>query len=158
MDTRIQNSQKNRQAVITSAIVAKAIVKRGDGRINIVVVFQKSTRHEFYWVFQAKSARSARRSWKYVCHFGRDFNTDHKAYTDFQSFTAHYASGKHEVLTVRVHHVRRMAALLAKTDHESIHSDWTPRINTNDPRDVRHQNRRLAKHMSGRVLDIGWNT
>lgn len=122
----MSNSDKNKQTVISSAIVAKAMLKV-NGRTHIIVVFQKSTRHEFYWIFQAKSARSARRSWKYASHYGRDFNTDWKAYTDFGTFVAHYARIKHaEVLTVRLHHARRMAALLAKTEYESIHADWTP--------------------------------
>jgi len=128
MDQRLQNSERNKHAVLSSAIVAKAVVQLNAdalrGRINIIVVFQKSTRHEFYWVFQARSARSARKSWKYVCHYGRDFNMAN----DFGSFAAYYAAIKHaEVRTVRVLHVRRLAALLTKTEFESIHSDWTPR-------------------------------
>jgi hypothetical protein len=122
-----ENSNKNKKAVITSAIVAKAAVRLEDGRINFIVVFQQSTRHEFYWVFQAKNARSARKAWKYLNHYGRDFNLAEKPYRDLGSFAAHYARLKHgEVQTVRVLHSRRMATLLAKTEHESIHADWTP--------------------------------
>jgi hypothetical protein len=146
-------SEQNRKAVIGSAIVAKATVKR-NGRINLIVVFQQSTRHEFYWVFQAKSARSARRSWKFMGIRGRDFNTDFKAYTDFQSFVAHYSKINHaEVLSVRVLHVRRMATLLAKTAHETIHADWTPRIDSTDPRDFRKVNRAFERNVKGHAID-----
>lgn len=123
----MNRSEQNKQTVISSAIMAKATVKV-NGRTHIIVVFQKSTRHEFYWIFQAKSARSARRSWKYANHYGRDFNLAYKPYTDFGSFVAHYAQIKHgEVQSVRLHQPRRVAALLAKTEQESIHADWTPR-------------------------------
>lgn len=150
----IENSERNKQVVIGSAILAKATVRRENGRINLIVVFQQSTRHEFYWVFQARSARSPRKSWKYVYHYGRDFNTDYKPFTDFQSFVAHYAKNNHaEVLTVRVLHVRRLASMLAKTAHESIHSDWTPRIDSTDPRDFRKVNRAFESKIKGRVLD-----
>jgi len=121
------NSDKNKQTVISSAILAKATVRRENGRIYLIVVFQHSTRHEFYWVFQAKSARSPRRSWRYVWHYGRDFNMGEKPYRDFGSFVDHYARINHaQVLAVRVHHTRRLATVLTKTDHESIHADWTP--------------------------------
>lgn len=146
-------SDQNRKAVLGSAIVAKATVKR-NGRINFIVVFQQSTRHEFYWVFQAKSARSARRSWRFMGYSGRDFNTDFKAYTDFQSFVAHYAKiHQAEVLSVRVLHVRRLATVLAKTEHETIHSDWTPRIDSTDPRDFRKVNRAFERNVKGHVID-----
>lgn len=149
----MNNSDKNKQTVTSSAIVAKATVKR-NGRINLIVVFQQSTRHEFYWVFQAKNARSPRRSWKYAGYFGRDFNLAYKPYTDFGSFVAHYARLNHgEVLTVRVLHSRRMAALLAKTEFESIHSDWTPRIASTDPRDYRIVKRMFDSKVKARSLD-----
>jgi hypothetical protein len=152
----IENSNRNKHAVISSAIVAKAVVQREDGRINLLVVFQESTTHEFYWVFQAKSARSARKSWRYVSQYGRDFNTAEKPYRDFGSFVAHYARLNHaEVRTLRVQHVRRLATLLAKTTHESIHSDWSPRIDSTDPRSYRKLNTAFARNIKGRVLD-GW--
>jgi hypothetical protein len=158
MDQRLQNSERNKHAVLSSAIVAKAVVRLDAsalrGRINIIVVFQNSTRHEFYWVFQARSARSARKIWRYIGHYGRDFNMGPKPYCDLGSFVAYYATIKHaEVRTVRVLHVRRLAAMLAKTEFESIHLDWTPRVVIADPRLVRNQNRRLAQHIKGRVID-----
>jgi hypothetical protein len=152
----IENSNRNKQTVLSSAIVAKAVVKRDAprGRINLIVVFQQSTRHEFYWVFQAKSARSARKSWKFICVYGRDFNTAEKPYRDFGTFTAHYARIQHAaVLTMRVRQARRLSALLAKTAHESIHTDWTPRIDSADPRAYQKVNRALERNLKGRILD-----
>lgn len=120
-------SEKNKQSVLASAIVAKATVRRENGRTEIIVVFQESTIYEFYWVFSARGPRSARKSWKYTCHYGRDFNLADKPYRDFGTFVAHYAGIKHaQVLNVRVLHARRMASLLTKTAHGTIHADWTP--------------------------------
>lgn len=153
MLNKLERSERNRKAVLGSAILAKATVKR-NGRINHIVVFQQSTRHEFYWVFQAKSARSARRSWRYMAHSGRDFNSDYKAYTDFQSFVAHYAKiHQTEVLHVRVYHVRRLASVLAKTEHETIHADWTARIDSTDPRDFRKVNIAFQRNVKGHVIE-----
>jgi len=150
----IENSNRNKQTVLSSAIVAKAVVRKENGRINLIVVFQQSTRHEFYWVFQAKSARSARKSWKFVCAYGRDFNTAEKPYRDFGSFVDYYARTQHaEVRTVRLHQTRRLAALLTKTAFESIHSDWTPRIDSTDPRSYRKLNTAFARNVKGRVID-----
>ena len=150
----IENSNRNKQDVLSSAIVAKAVVKREDGRINLIVVFQKSTRQEFYWVFQARSARSARKSWRNIGYFSREISTTEKPYSDLGSFVAHYTRLKHaEMLTVRVQHVRRLASLLATTAHESIHSDWTPRIDSTDPRAYQKVNRALERSIKGRSLD-----
>ena len=149
----IENSNRNKQNVLSSAIVAKAVVTREDGRINIIVVFQQSTRHEFYWVFQTRSARSARKSWKYISHYGRDFSAAEKPYSDLGSFVAYYARNRRaEVRTVRVQHVRRLSALLAKTAHESIHSDWTPRIDSTDPRAYRKVNAALERNIKGHAI------
>lgn len=149
----MNNSDRNRQTVISSAIVAKAAVKR-NGRINLIVVFQNSTRHEFYWIFTAKSARSARKSWKFSGIYGRDLIADFKAYRDFGSFVSHFERINHaEVLTVRVLHARRLATLLTKTAHESIHSDWTPRIDSNDPRDFKKVNRAFERNVKGHSID-----
>lgn len=157
MQDQILNSSNNHKAVLTSAIVAKSAVVRENGKVNIIVVFQKSTKHEFYWVFRAKNARSARKSWKFEGYYNRDFNSDAKPYRDFGSFVDYYSRrNQAKVLNVRVLHVRRVAALLTKTDFESIHSEWTPRINSDDPRSYKNQNRRLASHIKGRVID--WPT
>lgn len=152
----IANSNKNRQTVLSSVILAKAIVRMPNGRINILVVFNQSTRHEFYWSFQARSPRSARKSWRPVCPFNRDFNTDLKPYNDFQSFVAYYARTKGAtVLTVRVLHVRQLATVRAKTAHESIHADWTPRTEVVTESMVRKVNLAFQRNIKGR--DIGWS-
>lgn len=120
--------KRNTQAVITSAIIAKAAVRRPSGRIELIVIFQSSTRHEFYWSFSARSLRSPRRSWKTASYYERDVTFGQfSAYKDFGSFVGHYArTNQAQVLYVRVLQKRRLSALLAKTDHESIFSDWTP--------------------------------
>ncbi len=120
-------TNENKQTLISSAIVAKATVRRENGRTEQIVVFQESTRYEFYWIFISKGRRSHRRSWKYAGHYGRDIGmgSDARAYRDFGSFVEYYAKIKEaKVLTVCVHQPRRLASMLAKTNHESIHADW----------------------------------
>jgi hypothetical protein len=121
-------TDQNKQVVLSSAIVAKAAVRMENGKVNLIVVFQESTRYEFYWIFQARSARSPRKSWKFCGARVRDFKPLFDfdgTYRDFGSFVEYYARSQHgQVLSVRVHHARRMATLLAKTNHESLHSNW----------------------------------
>jgi len=148
--TTIENSQRNRQVVLASPILAKAILRYA-GKVFIIVVFAQSTRHEFYWIFRAKSARSARKAWKFVSLNGRDFNTDYKPYTDFNSFVAYYTqTHAGPVSFLRLHQKRRLAALLAKVEHESIHSDWAPRIANYDPLAYRKVNQAFERNISGR--------
>lgn len=152
----IANSEQNKSAVLGSKILAKSVIRRADGKVQILVVFQKSTYHEFYWVFRAKSARSARRSWRYVSHYRRDC-MGLVAYTDFQTFVAYHVSrSQAALLSVRVLQRRRLAALLEKVEHESIHTDWTPRIDSSNPRDYQKVNRAFEKNIKGRVLDWTW--
>lgn len=118
-----QHSSNNQQSVIHSPVLAKAITKRGN-RYEIIVVFSKSTRLEFFWIFQARSPRSPQRSWKVVGYSMRDNPT----YSDFGSFVSRRAllNGA-EILATRMPQRRRLAALLQKCEHESIYSDWSPR-------------------------------
>jgi hypothetical protein len=119
---------QNKQEVLKSPIVAKAVIKRND-HFEIIVVFEKSTRHEFYWIFRVKSPRSARRSWKFSNYYARDFNSSASApYSDFGSFVGYYASrNAGQVISERMHYARRLAMLLVRTGNETIHADWTPR-------------------------------
>ena len=152
--TTIENSNRNRAAVLASPILAKATI-RTDGKVFIIVVFAQSTKHEFYWIFRAKSARSARKTWKFVCFNGRDFNFDYKPYVDFETFAAYYARTRQgEVSVLRLHKVGKLAALLAKTAHESIHSDWTPQIASTDPRDYQKVNKAFERNIDGRHVDF----
>jgi len=117
--------KQNRQVVISSALVARAAVQRADGRVEHIVVFQKSTKLEFYWVFASKSENSPRRAWRYATHFRRDHSFQPKPYDDFGSFVEYYARIKAaKVLYVRMHQPRRLAALLQQTQRETINQDW----------------------------------
>jgi hypothetical protein len=123
---RKDHSKENRQAVLKSPIVAKAVIRLANGNHEIITVFSNSTRLEFYWIFKAKSPRSGRRSWKYAGHEARDFAFSTKPYHDFGSFVTHYARSKAAVVvSLRVPHKRRLASLLGKAAHESIYGDWT---------------------------------
>lgn len=80
------NSAQAQSDVIASAILAKAVI-RTEKRTVIVVVFEKSTRLEFYWLFTAKSPKSPRRSWKPL---GSNWRENYH-WQDFGSFVKHYA-------------------------------------------------------------------
>lgn len=136
------HSGENRKAVFGSPILAKAVCRNAKG-VQIIVVFQKSTRQEFYWVFRAKSPRSARRSWKYVNHFTRDF-AYRPPYFDFGSFVAYHAlMNRLDIVSQRIMYKKRISSLLAKTEHDSIFGDWQPQ----DPgRMTTDMSRRRAQH------------
>jgi hypothetical protein len=120
-------STENRKAVIGSKVVAKAVTRLANGGYEIIVVFASSTRQEFYWIFKAKSARSARRSWKYTRHHQRDYSFANKPYRDFSSFVSWCArSMAAEIVSVRIPHKRWLDNLLVKTAHESIYGTWIP--------------------------------
>lgn len=120
-------SGENKKAVIASPIIAKAITRKPGGEVYMLVVFQKSTRLEFYWVFRAKSPRSSRRSWKFVAFYSRDFPFDVKPYRDFGSFVEHFcAHNSADVLSQKVMHKKRLSGLLVKAEHDSILANWEP--------------------------------
>lgn len=117
---------ENRKAVIGSAVIAKAALLGTDRKCKIVVVFQSSTRQEFYWVFHARSPRAPRRSWKLASYHPRDFAFDTKPYWDFGSFVEYYAGMFClSVQSQKVMHKKRLSSLLNKTEHESIMGNWT---------------------------------
>lgn len=119
-------SHENRKAVLASPIMAKAVLRNEKGDTKIVVVFKLSTRIEFYWVFRARSPRSARRSWRFDLHHPRDV-AGGLHYRDFPSFVAHLARlEKMQVVSIRIPHKRKLSALMQKTEHESIFGNWQP--------------------------------
>lgn len=131
------HSGENRKAVLGSGIIAKAVLcqlpqtgtQSADGgyRYTVIVVFRKSTRLEFYWVFRAKSLNSSRRSWKLQGYYPRDFAFAQKPYRDFGSFVHYHAEGQRlRVLTERRTHKHLLSQLLVKTAHDSILANWEP--------------------------------
>lgn len=158
----INRDAQNKKTLLASPLLAKATIRLSDGSIRILAVYDQSTRYEFYWTHKTKSKnqRAARKSWSTLQNFARDFNTDYKPYVDFKSFVAWYTTAKcaGTLLSLRVYKARRLAALYLQTDHEGTSQDWTWKesMNTTDPRAFRGQNRRLARNISGRVLDEIW--
>jgi hypothetical protein len=116
----------NQTAVIGSKILAKSVLDCGD-HYRIIVVFALSTRQEFYWIFKARSARSARRNWKFVGFQPRK--------ESFESFT--YTYGRlHDGATLRqkISHKRAFKAITINPTHNSIFAAWdtNPGIQTFD--------------------------
>lgn len=52
--------------IVASKIMGKAVLAMPEGGVKLVVVFATSTYHNFYYIFTAPSARSARKNWKYT--------------------------------------------------------------------------------------------
>jgi len=147
---RLDILDKNRKTVVGSAIVALAAMQC-NGRIEHIVVFQESTRHEFYWIFRSDREDDPRHAWKFAGYRVRDAGMgDFRPYSDFHSFVDHYAgTQKAEVLYVRVLDARRLAAMQAKANHDSICADWSEQ----DMRraSATQQNKRLASKIRGRI-------
>lgn len=119
-----QRTKDNQQAVTTSAIVAKALCRRSNGSLEMIVVFAQSTRLEHYWTFRVRSPRSPRRAWKLMGYHSRDLSPH---YHDFGSFVAHRALVNNQTVEyIRTPQKRLLASLLKKTAHESIYGDWSP--------------------------------
>jgi hypothetical protein len=118
--------EANQAAVIGSKILAKSILDCGD-HYQIIVVFELSTRMEFYWIFKARSARSARRNWRFVGFQPRK--------ESFEAFTCIYGR-LHDGATLRqkIAHKRAFKAISIKPVHNSIFAAWdtTPGIQTFD--------------------------
>ena len=150
----IARQKQNQATLLTSALLAKAVIRMSDGSLRILAVYNKSTRCEFYWSHQTKSKsnRAGRKSWIKPRSFARDFNMGIAPYSDFRSFAEWYAANTHAaLLSVCVYKARRLAQVLVSTDHEALSHDWnfTPAMNSHDPRDFKCQNRRLALAFGG---------
>jgi hypothetical protein len=129
MDTNqiLNQIRRNKQEMLSSAILAKAAIRMEDGAIRIVTVQALSTKYEFYQVYQTKSktGRAPRKGWKHLHKFARDLNTINRPYSDFPTFVAYYANIHHgQVLSVRVLKSRRLAQVFTQTAHETITHNW----------------------------------
>lgn len=118
------NKEENKKEILNSPILAKAILQKGN-MIEIIVVYEGSTRHEFYWVFRARAKRSSRKSWKLAGYYGRD--NAPQAYRDFRSFVEYYKDRQIQdtrILSIRIK-AKLISGILAKTKHETYISDWS---------------------------------
>ncbi len=87
----------------------------------MIVVFHESTRHEFYWVFGVKKARTPRRALKKRMTYKRESGV----YKDFHSFVNWYAKMyKAKVVSIRIMQKRRLAGSQVKTNHDFLSGDW----------------------------------
>ncbi len=118
MFSRPTHYTQNQATVMASKIIAKAVLDCGD-HYRIVVVFALSTRQEFYWIFKARSRRSQRKYWKFVGYSPRDRATTFEAFA-FADCRLHEGMP----LSCKTLGKRALKALYAKTQHESIFSDW----------------------------------
>ena len=62
-----QSNYPSTDEIVTSPITARATVRvPGQDGVTIIAAFQLSHYYAFWFVFKAKSARTARRHWKFV--------------------------------------------------------------------------------------------
>lgn len=132
MKTREQIYNENKAAVLASPIVAKAVIRRPDGRVEIVILYKMSTVHECFWTYTAKGPRSARKTWKYSGHFNNEMiqtgvEEPRRRHARFEGFVSCYCNSMGGTL-VSVRYLKKRAAfsVMAKPDHGSIGAEWAP--------------------------------
>jgi len=123
MDRLIARFESNKQKVLASPILAKAVLRKPNGELTAIVVFARSPRHEFYWAFRIKSTRSSRRTWKFAGYFGRE-KEEHTQ--NFNLFVAHYALvNSAEVISLKKMKAKVLQTITFHADQESLHTDWS---------------------------------
>jgi hypothetical protein len=130
MNSIISHAQVNIQTVLSSDVLARAVIKAGETR-HIISVYAESAHIEFYWVNEeGKRAGTYRK--------------DTGLYNDFASFTQHYAQQiKGTIESSQIYSAELLSVITKQPRHFSVVADWAPRIASTDPRDYEKQNRRL---------------
>lgn len=128
--TIISHSQQNIHTILSSDVVARAVIKAGETR-HIISVYAESSTLEFYWVNEE----------------GKKAGTFHKEsgpWKDFDSFIQYKANMLHGTIeSSEIYSPEDLLAITAKPRHFAAIADWTQRIASTDPRDYRILNRRL---------------
>lgn len=118
-NVNVSQFDQGKAELFSSTIVAKAVLSNPKGGVFVAAVFEKSTRHEFIWVYTAKSARAPRKSWKVFGYFGRD----QAGYTDFGSFVAYFATMRGaQIKSIRLLRVKALKAMQTARLRESLHA------------------------------------
>lgn len=130
MNSKVSHHQQNTQTILTSDIVARALIIAGDTRY-IISVYAESSHIEFYWVNEEGKKAGT-------------FKKDSGPYNDFNSFVQYLTTMKHGVLeSSQIYSADVLSAVTTKPRHFSVSADWTPRIASTDIRDYEKQHRRL---------------
>lgn len=83
--------------IIQSRVMAKAVIPQEDGTNKIVVIFEASKYHHFFFVFTAPK-RARRKAWKfthqYYILYGRLIRPGVIGYYDLKSFVQEYMHAK----------------------------------------------------------------
>jgi hypothetical protein len=74
------------EEIMASKIQAKAVIRKQDGKILIVAIFQLSYYYKFFFIFAANAPRSPRRSWRL-----RNYHLIHESRT-FEQIAARYGA------------------------------------------------------------------
>lgn len=157
----IKKQHENREALLASKLLAKAILRLPDNKIRVVAVYELSTNYEFYFTYQTKTTnkRAPKKDWgKPRGSYARTYATHDKSPIGFEAFVRHYASiEKAEVLFMRVYSKRTLATVFASPHHQSISSDWQNVQVTPTVHNTRILHLRLDRKIKGRVIDPSWN-
>lgn len=130
MNTRVSHFSQNTQAVIASDVIARAVISVGEV-LHIVSVYADSTNIEFFFVNEEGKRAGT-------------FHKDSGPYKDFNSFIHYYANRiKGTIESFEIYSPLDLIAITMKPKHFTVSADWTPRINSIDPRDYRIVNRKL---------------
>jgi len=139
LNKSIELSKKNTHTLITSPILAKAIIKLPNGTYQVLAVFAQSTTFQFYWSFKINNPRTPRGKWERPNH-GTKLN-----YKNFDAFVQAILSlSRGELISKKVSK-RKLASLMKKCVHDSISTDWGAVQETPTPEQFRLVNQRAQK-------------
>jgi hypothetical protein len=137
------NSQINTKSILETDVIARAVIEAGE-KTFIVSVYALSTDIQFFFVNEQ----------------GERAGTYHKQsgpWTDFNSFV-NYLSNFHKgtIISSKIYSSEQLLAITIKPAHFSVTSDWTPFVNSTNPKDYRIMNRRLESKV--RSTPMFWPT
>lgn len=133
--------QKNIQTILTSDVIARALILV-NGTLHIISVYANSTNIEFFWVNKEGNKAVT-------------FKKDSGFYNDFPSFIYYYANfHKGEIISSQVYSTSVLKDITIKPAHLSVCSDWTPRIQNTAPSNFQIVNKRLYRKI--RATPMFW--
>lgn len=141
MTNRTSYYQQNIQTILSSDVLARAVIKAGDVR-HIISVYAESSTLEFYFVNEEGKKAGT-------------FNKESGPYKDFDSFIQYKAAMLHGTIeSSEIYNREELLVITTKPRHFAAIADWTPRIASTDPRDYRRLNKKLQNKL--RSMPMFW--
>lgn len=141
LNEQVQVSNQNREAVIKSALLAKAVIKTPNGDMKILAVFSESTTFEFYWMFrlQGTNPHARRSKWEKPNH---GVKANYRTFDDF--VTNILALSKGTLVFKKIYKKKILLAVYKAQTHSSINHKWES-IQPTTPQDFRLVQERASK-------------